>query len=109
MSQASNDDPSSAAGTTAQTLPRSLRDHVVPEERPTIIRAHVATLLETALKISGRLSPRTDRGQNAYVVAEGSVPNGFQVVGRPFGEAALLELAGTYEDEFPVRLAPHAV
>jgi len=41
-----------------------------------------------------------------YQRNDGELPNGFQLVGRPFGEAALLRLAAAYERQVPVEIAP---
>jgi len=41
-----------------------------------------------------------------YPAIDGELPNGFQLMGRPFAEARLLSIGRAYQQEIPVRLAP---
>jgi aspartyl-tRNA(Asn)/glutamyl-tRNA(Gln) amidotransferase subunit A len=41
-----------------------------------------------------------------YPVSSGMLPNGFQLMGRPFAEGRLLSLARAYQEARPVELAP---
>jgi aspartyl-tRNA(Asn)/glutamyl-tRNA(Gln) amidotransferase subunit A len=41
-----------------------------------------------------------------YPHIDGEIPNGFQLMGRPFSEARLLSLGRAYQEEVPVQLAP---
>lgn len=43
-----------------------------------------------------------------YARSAGEVPNGFQLVGRPFGEATLISLGAAYELSVPPEVAPLA-
>lgn len=41
-----------------------------------------------------------------YPAVSGALPNGFQLMGRPFAEARLLSIARAYQEHRPVELAP---
>jgi len=41
-----------------------------------------------------------------YPAISGSLPNGFQLMGRPFSEGRLLSIASAYQERRPVELAP---
>lgn len=41
-----------------------------------------------------------------YPTVSGALPNGFQLMGRPFSEARLLSIARTYQEHRPIDLAP---
>ena len=41
-----------------------------------------------------------------YPAIHGALPNGFQLMGRPFSEARLLSIANVYQDVRPIELAP---
>jgi aspartyl-tRNA(Asn)/glutamyl-tRNA(Gln) amidotransferase subunit A len=41
-----------------------------------------------------------------YPHVDGEIPNGFQLMGRPFSEGRLLSIGRAYQEQVPVRLAP---
>jgi aspartyl-tRNA(Asn)/glutamyl-tRNA(Gln) amidotransferase subunit A len=41
-----------------------------------------------------------------YPHVDGEIPNGFQLMGRPFSEGRLLSIGRAYQADVPVRLAP---